>query len=33
MRRSEAADLTWGDVELRDNGTAFLQLRRSKTDP
>ena len=32
LRRSEAAALTWGDVELRDNGTGLLQLRRSKTD-
>ena len=33
MRRSEAAALTWADVELRDNGTALLQVKRSKTDP
>ena len=33
MRRSEAAALTWADVELRENGTALLQVRRSKTDP
>ena len=32
FRRSEAAALTWGDVEFRDNGSALLQLRRSKTD-
>ena len=32
MRRSEAAALTWGDVELRDNGTALITVRRSKTD-
>ena len=32
LRRSEAAALTWGDVELRDNGTGLLQLHRSKTD-
>ena len=32
LRRSEAAGLTWGDVEFRDNGSALLQLRRSKTD-
>ena len=32
LRRSEAAALTWGDVEFRDNGSALLQLRRSKTD-
>ena len=30
--RSEAAALTWGDMELRDNGTGLLQLHRSKTD-
>ena len=33
LRSSEAAALTWADVELRDNGTALLQVRRSKTDP
>jgi len=32
LRRSEAAALTWGDLELRDNGTGLLQLHRSKTD-
>ena len=32
LRRSEAHYLTWADVDFRDNGTAFLQLRRSKTD-
>ena len=32
LRRSEASALTWGDVELRDNGTGLLQLNRSKTD-
>ena len=32
LRRSEAAALTWGDVEFRDNGSALLRLRRSKTD-
>ena len=32
LRRSEAAALTWGDVEFRDNGSALLQLHRSKTD-
>ena len=32
LRRSEAAALTWGDVELRDNGTGLLQPHRSKTD-
>ena len=33
LRRLEAAALTWGDVEFRDNGSALLQLRRSETDP
>ncbi|MCY4364827.1 MAG: hypothetical protein OXE17_01160 [Chloroflexi bacterium] len=33
MRRSEAAGLTWGDVELRDNGTTPINVRRSKCDP
>ena len=33
LRRSEAAALTWDDVELRENGSALLQVRRSKTDP
>ena len=33
LRRSEAAALTWGDVELRENGTALINVRRSKTDP
>ena len=32
LRRSEAAALTWGDVELRNNGTALIAVRRSKTD-
>ena len=32
LRCSEAAALTWGDEELRDNGTGPLQLHRSKTD-
>ena len=32
LRRSEAAALTWSDVEFRDDGAALLQLRRSKTD-
>ena len=32
LRRSEAHLLTWSDVEFRKNGTALLQLRRSKTD-
>ena len=33
LRRSEAAALTWADVDLRDNGSALLQIHRSKTDP
>ena len=32
LRRSEAAALTWGDVEFRDDGAALVTLRRSKTD-
>lgn len=32
LRRSEAALLTWGDIEFRDNGSALVTLRRSKTD-
>ena len=32
LRRSEAAALTWADVDLRDNGTALISVRRSKTD-
>ena len=33
LRRSEASALTWADVELRDNGTGLITVRRSKTDP
>ena len=32
LRRSEAAALTWGDVEFRDDRAALITLRRSKTD-
>ena len=32
MPRSEAAALTWGDVEFRGDGAALITLRRSKTD-
>ena len=32
LRRSKAHLLTWADVDFRDNGTALLQLHRSKTD-
>ena len=33
LRRSEAADLRWGDVGRREDGAALLHVRRSKTDP
>ena len=33
LRRSEAAALRWGDVELQDDGSARIHVRRSKTDP
>ena len=33
LRRSEAAALRWGDVEVQDDGSARIQVRRSKTDP
>ena len=33
LRRSEAAALSWGDLEFREDGSALLQVRRSKTDP
>ena len=32
LRRSEAADLNWNDIEFRDDGAALITLRRSKTD-
>jgi len=32
LTRSEAAALTWGDLEFRDDGAALITLRRSKTD-
>ena len=32
LRRSEAAALRWGDVELLADGSGRLHLRRSKTD-
>ena len=32
LRRSEAAALRWGDVELRNDGTARVTVRHSKTD-
>ena len=33
LRRSEAAELHWGDLELQEDGSARLHVRRSKTDP
>ena len=33
LRRSEASALRWGDVELQDDGSARIHVRRSKTDP
>ena len=33
LRRSEAAELRWGDLELQEDGVALLHIRRSKTDP
>ena len=33
LRRSEAVELRWGDVELQEDGVALLHIRRSKTDP
>ena len=33
LRRSEATALRWGDVEVQDDGSARIQVRRSKTDP
>ena len=33
LRRSEAAALRWGDVEIQDDGSAWIHVRRSKTDP
>ena len=33
LRRSEAAELRWGDVELQEDGSARIHVRRSKTDP
>jgi integrase len=32
MRRSEAADLRWSDIDVREDGTGRLLIRRSKTD-
>ena len=33
LRRSEASALRWGDVEIQDDGSARIHVRRSKTDP
>ena len=33
LRRSEAAALRWGDVEVQEDGSARIHVRRSKTDP
>ena len=30
LRRSEAADLTWGDVAFREDGTARITIRKGK---
>ena len=32
LRRSEAAALRWGDVELHEDGSGWLHVVRSKTD-
>ena len=32
LRRSEASELRWGDVEIQEDGSARLHVRRSKTD-
>ena len=32
LRRSEAAQLRWGEVEFRDDGAALLHILQSKTD-
>lgn len=33
LRISEAAALTWADIEVQPDGTGRLHIRRSKTDP
>ena len=33
LRRSEASALRWGDVEMQEDGSARIHVRRSKTDP
>ncbi len=32
LRRSEAAALTWGDVEIAADGSGRVRIARSKTD-
>ena len=32
LRRSELAELRWGDVKFRDDGTGIIRIRFSKTD-
>ena len=32
MRRGEAADLRWSDIETREDGSGRLTIRHSKTD-
>ena len=32
LRRSEASALRWGDVEVQDDGSVRLHVRRSNTD-
>ena len=33
LRRSEVSALRWGDVEIQEDGSARIHVRRSKTDP
>ena len=33
LRRSEASALRWGDVDVQEDGSARLHVRKSKTDP
>ena len=33
LRRSEVSALRWGDVEMQEDGSARIHVRRSKTDP
>ena len=32
LRRSEAAELRWSEVEFREDGAALLRIPQSKTD-